>query len=85
MVMGSSGCGRTARLEVHHTVPYAESGRTTLAELATVCCHHHDLITHRGYQLHGGPGTWTWHPPNRPPDGPPGDTGPSGHLDLIGA
>jgi hypothetical protein len=77
------GCGRTARLEVHHTVPYAESGRTTLAELATVCCHHHDLITHRGYQLHGGPGTWTWHPPNGPPDRPP-DRRP-GQLDLTGA
>jgi hypothetical protein len=57
------GCGSTWRLEVHHTIPFAESGRTTLDELATVCHHHHDLITHRGFALRGGPGRWTWHPP----------------------
>ncbi len=58
------GCASTRRLEVHHTVPFAASGRTTLDELATVCAHHHDLITHRGHDLRGGPGRWTWHPPD---------------------
>jgi hypothetical protein len=79
------GCTRTARLEIHHTIPYATTGHTTLDELATVCCHHHDLITHRGYRLTGGPGTWTWHPPAGPPqDGPPGHGAPrrSGQLVL---
>jgi hypothetical protein len=70
------GCTRTARLEIHHTIPYATTRHTTLDELATVCCHHHDLITHRGYHLTGGPGTWTWHPPDSTPTDhtPTGDT-----------
>jgi hypothetical protein len=67
------GCASTRRLEAHHLVPYAHTGRTTLDELALVCEHHHDLITHRGHRLEGGPGHWTWHPPQphtgrAPPD-----------------
>lgn len=71
------GCGSTWRLEAHHTVPFAESGRTTLDELATLCHRHHDLITHHGHRLEGGPGTWAWRPPgSRPPDRSPAEERP---------
>lgn len=57
------GCGASDHLETHHTVPFAESGHTTLPELARVCGHHHDLITHHGYDLRGPPGHRRWHTP----------------------
>ncbi len=62
------GCTTTRRLEVHHVVPYAESRQTRLDELATVCAHHHDRISHDGAVLAGGPGQWHWRPPPRPDD-----------------
>lgn len=69
-------CNATERLQVHHTYAYGDSKRTTLVELALVCPHHHKLITHRGYDLRGGPGRWRWLTPDevaadaRPRDGP---------------
>ena len=58
------GCGMTQRLEVHHyRVDHAKHGPTAYWNLATVCRHDHDLITHGGHRLEGGPGRWTWVPP----------------------
>jgi hypothetical protein len=57
------GCPQADHLENHHTAAYAHSGHTTLPELARVCAHHHDLITHHGYDLRGPPGHRTWHTP----------------------
>jgi hypothetical protein len=58
------GCGATQHLEVHHyRVDYAKGGATAYWNLATVCSHDHDLITHGGHRLEGGPGRWTWVPP----------------------
>jgi hypothetical protein len=58
------GCPQADHLENHHTAAYAHSGHTTLPELARVCAHHHDLITHHGYDLRGPPGHRTWHTPH---------------------
>ena len=58
------GCGATQRLEIHHyRVDYAKGGVTAYWNLASVCSHDHDLITHGGHRLDGGPGRWTWVPP----------------------
>jgi hypothetical protein len=57
------GCGATEHLENHHTAAYEQTRHTTLPELARVCAHHHDLITHHGYDLRGPPGHRTWHTP----------------------
>jgi hypothetical protein len=58
------GCGATQRLEVHHyRVDFAQGGATAYWNLATVCSHDHDLITHGGHRLEGGPGKWSWIPP----------------------
>lgn len=57
------GCRRTAHLEAHHTEAFADTGHTMLDELANLCERHHDLITHRGYELTGGPGNWWFGPP----------------------
>jgi hypothetical protein len=58
------GCGATQRLQVHHSkIDYAKRGPTAYWNLATLCRHDHDLVTHGGHQLEGGPGKWSWVPP----------------------
>jgi hypothetical protein len=58
------GCGARQRLEVHHyLVDFAKGGATAYWNLATVCSQDHDLITHGGHRLDGGPGQWAWIPP----------------------
>ena len=58
------GCGATQRLEVHHyKVDHAKGGATAYWNLATLCRHDHDLVTHGGHRLDGGPGKWSWIPP----------------------
>ena len=58
------GCGATQRLEVHHyRVDFAKGGATAYWNLATVCSHDHDLVSHGGHRLSGGPGKWSWIPP----------------------
>ena len=58
------GCGATTALEVHHyRVDHAKGGPMALWNVATVCPHDHDLLTHGGHRLEGGPGSWTWIPP----------------------
>jgi hypothetical protein len=54
-------CGAATRLEVHHwRVPHAKGGPMAYWNAASVCPHDHDLLTHGGHRLEGGPGNWTW-------------------------
>jgi hypothetical protein len=58
------GCGATSRLQIHHwVVDYGKRGATAYWNLASACPHDHDLLTHGGHRLEGGPGNWTWIPP----------------------
>jgi len=67
------GCEVSHGLENHHyREDFASSGRTSLAELARVCARLHDMITHGGWVLEGGPGSWRFR-------GPPG----SGRQDRL--
>lgn len=61
-------CASPYRLEVdHYQVPFHQGGATELWNLALVCHHCHDLKTHRGFTLTGGPGDWRWHAPGHAP------------------
>jgi hypothetical protein len=62
------GCNGRYRLEIDHVMPWATTRTTTLSALARLCRHHHFLKTHRGWQLSGGPGQWSFDPP---PQGDP--------------
>ncbi len=64
------GCDRTRNLEIHHLDPFARGGRGSLANLARICTHHHDLITYRRARLTGTWPQWTWHPPGGAPTDP---------------
>jgi hypothetical protein len=67
------GCHATDGLEIHHTTRVTDGGISSLATEVRVCGHHHDLITHRGYALHGSHRTgWRLSAPDR---APPPDTG----------
>ena len=58
------GCGSSHRLQLHHfTEDYRDSLVSGYPILATVCKADHDLITHKGHRLTGGPGCWEWIPP----------------------
>jgi hypothetical protein len=64
------GCDQRERLEIDHVIPISEGGTTRLDNLARLCRWHHQLKTHRGWQLTGRPGAWNWvkqrHAPFRP-------------------
>ncbi|HEX5614867.1 MAG TPA: DUF222 domain-containing protein [Acidimicrobiia bacterium] len=58
------GCSVRERLEIHHVVPFALGGPTTLDNLARVCAHHHARITNDGAQLvRHAEGGWAWRGP----------------------
>jgi hypothetical protein len=86
-VCAVDGCNSTARLEVDHVVPWADSHRTDLRDLTVLCGHHHDLKTHHGHTL--GPRLPTGRRRIVPPDGrvdddhPPGDGHGTGQGDLF--
>jgi hypothetical protein len=65
------GCHTRHDLEIDHVQNWATTKTTTLDNLARLCHHHHALKTYEGWQLHGPPGHWTWHPPTNPPPHPP--------------
>jgi hypothetical protein len=68
------GCDARIGLENDHwATDFAQGGPTSLDNLARLCHHHHQLKTHRGFELTGGPGTWRWSPPEHPvvPKRPP--------------
>jgi len=61
------GCDRTKGLEFDHwQVDFARGGTTSLENLARLCHHHHQLKTHHGYRLVGGPGNWQFLAPESP-------------------
>jgi hypothetical protein len=64
------GCDADRALERHHTLDYATSKRTTYHELGNLCPKHHDLVTHRAYEITDHrDGTWDLHAPaNAPPE-----------------
>ena len=41
-----SGCVSRYRLQVHHTTPWSEGGRTDAENLSTVCWFHHHVVIH---------------------------------------
>jgi hypothetical protein len=62
------GCGRRLGLERDHwRVDYGKDGPTELDNLVRLCPIHHDMKTHGGWRLSGGPGHWRWIPPRNPP------------------
>ncbi|HVB92018.1 MAG TPA: HNH endonuclease signature motif containing protein [Acidimicrobiales bacterium] len=61
------GCGAVVGLQADHCdVDYRLGGPTELDNLARLCVPHHDLKTHGGWKLKGGPGRWEWIAPARP-------------------
>jgi hypothetical protein len=61
------GCDARLGLENDHwVVEFAKGGLASMDNVARVCRHHHQLRTHRGFQLLGGPGKWRWVPPEDP-------------------
>ncbi len=61
------GCGEVTGLQADHCdVDYGKGGPTELDNLARLCVPHHDLKTHGGWKLKGGPGRWEWVAPARP-------------------
>lgn len=52
------GCGIAYSLEIHHLVPFAQGGPSTLPNLVRLCTAHHRMLTHGGFKLVGGPGKW---------------------------
>jgi hypothetical protein len=59
-------CDHTRAIERHHTLGFAEHRITTYKVLGGVCPDHHDLISHRGYEvIENTDGTWSLRaPPN---------------------
>ena len=43
-----------------------QGGVVSYDNIAKLCHHHHQLKTHQGYRLAGGPGHWEWIAPDRP-------------------
>jgi hypothetical protein len=85
------GCGVAVGLERDHwQVAFAQGGTASMDNLALLCRHHHQLKTHHGFQLVGGPPHWEFLPPDTPkvakrtkkrvprrrPPPPPPSTGP---------
>ncbi len=73
------GCDTASGLEIDHWgIDFVDGGPASLENLARLCHHHHQLRTHRGFQLLGGPGRWRWITPEQAngrtaPGSPPGD------------
>ena len=83
------GCDTATGLEMDHwQVGFAEGGPVSLDNLARICHHHHQLKTHHGFTLGGGPGHWEWIPPTGVPappgTGPPGPAAPPGPTGTDG-
>jgi hypothetical protein len=65
------GCGKRLGLEKDHWKrAVKDDGEASYDNLVRLCKHHHYLRTHKGWVLSGGPGHWSFDPPDRPPDRP---------------
>jgi hypothetical protein len=42
-------CDETHRLELHHEIPFARGGPSTVANVRLLCTHHNDLLARRDY------------------------------------
>jgi hypothetical protein len=61
-------CGKRLSLESDHSqVDYGDGGPTELANMVRLCPEHHDMKTHAGWRIEGGPGRWRWIAPKNPP------------------
>jgi hypothetical protein len=61
------GCRATRHLHAHHVVPWTDGGPTDLANLLTLCSHHHRLVHDAGWRLAAvdpATGRWHFHPPD---------------------
>ena len=77
------GCNATQFLERDHCKrDYSKQGKTEIDNLCRLCSYHHDLKTHGGWEIRGGPGNWSFEevyvrtpdgqvPGNDPPEPPP--------------
>ena len=71
--VGSVPVSVIERLEIHHTTRVTDDGISSLETEFRICAHHHDLITHKKYELEGShQAGWWLTPPDR---APPPDTG----------
>ena len=64
-----TNCDVDERLEIDHTLPFAEGGPTEITNLGRPCKFHHFLKT-KGWTLVGEPGNWRLEPPTTGPDPP---------------
>jgi hypothetical protein len=46
--------------DAHHLDPFATGGRTDLANLASLCRHHHGVTHRNGWHMHATPDGWYW-------------------------
>jgi hypothetical protein len=61
------GCDKRLGLENDHwATEFAKGGLISMENLARLCKPHHQLRTHGGFQLKGGPGQWEWIAPDTP-------------------
>ena len=59
------GCGRSRYTHAHHIVHWAHGGPTDLANLVTLCGHHHRMLHREGWGVHGDPaGDLRWTRPD---------------------
>jgi hypothetical protein len=79
------GCNATQFLERDHCKrDYGKKGKTEIDNLCRLCRWHHDLKTHGGWEIRGGPGNWSFEEVYvRTPDGPvPGNDPPQLEPEL---
>jgi len=72
------GCHAADGLEIHHIIRVhiarvADDGISSLETEVRICAHHHDLVTHKHYQLQGSHDQgWHLEAPERAPPHPMG-------------
>ncbi|HVM10079.1 MAG TPA: DUF222 domain-containing protein [Acidimicrobiales bacterium] len=57
-------CERRARLQVHHTDPWAPGGRTDIDQLVPLCRFHHRCVHHDGFEVRPVPGGFAFFTPD---------------------
>ena len=59
------GCNSGHGLEIDHTHDHAKGGPTSLANMARLCPHDHELKTYQGWTLSGPPDNRLFQPHTR--------------------